>query len=259
MFKNLLFEENNSLGVLKFNRPQAMNALNHETITEFNQFLEELEKNKTIRCLVITGSGDKAFIAGADIKEFKGLDHAQARLFAQNGQRTLSRLEALPIPVIAAVNGFALGGGLEVALACDMIWASDKAKFGLPEVSLGIMPGYGGTQRLTRWVGLGRAREMTFSGQFYDAKTAYEFGLVQRVLSPETLLAEVMKLAETISSRGPVALQRAKKTINEGTEKPLAEGLKMEANEFSFLFNSEDHLEGITAFIEKRPAKFLGK
>lgn len=257
-FNTLSFEKNNFVGVLKFNRPQALNALNRELISELNLFLEELEKEKGLRVLILTGTGDKAFIAGADIKEINELSREDARKFALYGQKTLSRLESLKIPTIAAINGFALGGGLEMALACDIIWASEKAKLGLPEVSLGIIPGYGGTQRLKRWVGLGRAREMTYSGQFYSASEAQGFGLVQKVLSPETLLSEVMKLAELIASRGPLAVTAAKRSINLGTEQRLEEGLLLEAGEFSALFGTSDQKEGTAAFVEKRPPNFKG-
>ncbi len=257
-FNTLTFEKNNFVGVLKFNRPQALNALNRELITELNSFLDEIEKEKGIRVLILTGTGDKGFIAGADIKEINELSRDEAKKFALYGQKTLTRLESLNIPTIAAVNGFALGGGLEMALACDIIWASEKAKLGLPEVSLGIIPGYGGTQRLKRWVGLGRAREMTYSGQFYSAKEAGDFGLVQKVLSPETLMTEVMKLAELIASRGPLAITAAKRAINEGTEQVLKEGLLLEASEFSALFGTHDQKEGTAAFVEKRVPNFKG-
>ncbi|OQW51597.1 MAG: hypothetical protein A4S09_09975 [Proteobacteria bacterium SG_bin7] len=256
-FNTLSLEKNNFVGVLKFSRPQTLNALNKELITELNLSLDEIEKDKVIRVLVLSGAGDKAFIAGADIKEINGLSREEAKKFALNGQKTLSRLESLRVPTIAAVNGFALGGGLEMALACDMIWASEKAKLGLPEVSLGIIPGYGGTQRLKRWVGLGRAREITYSGQFYSAKEAYEFGLVQRVLSPDTLMSEVMKFAELIAARGPLAVTAAKRAINQ-TEHALEQGLLVEAGEFSSLFGTHDQKEGTAAFVEKRTPDFKG-
>lgn len=258
-YNTLIFEQNIHVGVLRINRPQAMNALNHEVVKELNLFLDDIESNSELRCLIITGTGEKAFIAGADIKEINQLSKDQALQFALRGQKTLSRLEALRIPVIAAVNGFTLGGGLEVALSCDFIWASEKSKFGLPEVSLGIMPGYGGTQRLSRWVGLGRAREMTFSGQFYDAIEALGFGLVQRVLPLDRLLPEAIKFAELIASRGPLSLAAAKHSINKGNELELHEGLLMEAQEFSSLFGSVDQIEGTKAFVEKRTPQFKGK
>ncbi len=257
-FNTLSFEKLNHVGVLKFNRPQAMNALNKELIAELNSFLDQMEGQKDLRVLVLTGSGEKAFIAGADIKEINALSKEDAKHFSLLGQKTLSRLENLNVATIAAVNGFALGGGLEVALACDFIWASEKAKFGLPEVTLGIIPGYGGTQRLTRWVGIGRAREITYSGQFYSAKEAYEFGLVQKVLTPENLNAEVLKFAELISARGPLAVAAAKRSINAGTQAVLEDGLLLEANEFSALFGTKDQKEGTAAFVEKRAPNFSG-
>ncbi len=258
-FKTLLYEENQGIGILKFNRPDSLNALNRQLLEELNLFLDSVKKNDKIRCLILTGQGEKAFIAGADIKEISLLKEIEAQKFAKFGQDTLLKIEQLNFPVIAAVNGFALGGGLEVALACDFIWASEKAKLGLPEVSLGIIPGYGGTQRLSRWVGLGRAREMIFSGQFYDAKSAFEFGLVQKVLPPESLLPECQKLATLISTRGPLAVGAAKKSINQGYDNELVAALKIEAQEFSLLFGSQDQIEGTKAFVEKRPPQFVGK
>jgi enoyl-CoA hydratase len=258
-YKTLSYEQNQGVGVLKFNRPDSLNALNRNLLEELNTFLDKVRHLDEVRCLIFTGQGDRAFIAGADIKEISLLKGHEPQKFAQFGQETLMKIEKLPFPVIAAVNGFALGGGLEVALACDFIWASEKAKLGLPEVSLGIIPGYGGTQRLSRWVGLGRAREMIFSGQFYDAKTALEFGLVQKVLPPEALLPECLKLATLIATRGPLAVGAAKKAINQGFDNELIDGLSLEAHEFGLLFGSKDQVEGAKAFIEKRPPQFVGK
>ncbi|MDZ4660793.1 MAG: enoyl-CoA hydratase-related protein [Pseudomonadota bacterium] len=258
-YKTLSYEENQGVGVLKFNRPESLNALNRPLLEELNTFLDKIRHDDEVRCLIFTGQGDKAFIAGADIKEISLLKGQEPQKFAKYGQDTLLKIEQLPCPVIAAVNGFALGGGLEVALACDFIWASEKAKLGLPEVSLGIIPGYGGTQRLSRWVGVGRAREMIFSGQFYDAKTAFEFGLVQKVLAPDALLPECLKLASLIASRGPLAVGAAKKSINQGFDCDLVAGLDLEAHEFTLLFGSRDQIEGTRAFIEKRSPQFTGK
>ncbi len=258
-FKTLSYEQNSHVGILKFSRPESLNALNQELMTELDQFLENIRQETDLRCLIFTGHGEKAFIAGADIKEIDQLSASESQKFAKNGQAVLTKIEHLPFPVIAAVNGFALGGGLEVALACDIIWASSMAKVGLPEVSLGIIPGYGGTQRLARWVGLGRAREMIFSGQFYDAKTAFEFGLIQKVLAPDQLMPECMKLAQLIASRGPLAVGAAKKSIIDGFDKNLNGGLDLEAHEFHLLFGSQDQKEGTKAFVEKRPPQFTGR
>jgi enoyl-CoA hydratase len=258
-FETLIYQQEGYVGTLTINRPQAMNALNEYVLGELIVFCKDMAQNKDVRALIITGAGDKAFVAGADIKAMQGMTPEDALEFSIAAQTAFNAIEALPFPVIAAVNGFALGGGCELALACDIILASQKAKFGLPEVTLGLLPCFGGTQRLPRAVGLYKAKEMIFSGEFYSAEACKEAGFVNRVIAPEELLNEANKLAATIASRGPVAVAKAKESLNTGIELHITEGLKQEAHLFSKLFNTEDHNEGIGAFIEKRTPDFKGK
>jgi enoyl-CoA hydratase len=258
-FQTLIYEETNGIGLLKVNRPKALNALNAEVLKELNLFLDNAEKSASLRCLILTGNSEKAFVAGADISEIAELNVEQAMKFAEHGQKTLMRLETLPVPVIAAVNGFALGGGLELALACDFIICSNKARFGLPEVSLGIMPGFGGTQRLWQAVGLRRAREMTFTGNHYDAQAAKEMGLVNQVTEPEGLIEAAMKLAQAIGQRAPIAVTQSKQAILQGADATLAEGMHIEAKAFAELFNTQDAKEGTQAFLQKRAPEFQGQ
>lgn len=258
-FETLLYQQEGSIGVLTINRLQALNALNKDVLRELKKFADEIKSSKDIRVLIITGSGEKAFVAGADIKEMQGMTPEEAESFSIFAQTAFNAIEELPFAVIAAVNGFALGGGCELALSCDIILASEKAKFGLPEVTLGLLPCFGGTQRLPRAIGLYKAREMVFSGEFYSAADCKEFGFVNRVIAPEELLNEAQKLASTIASRGPVAVSKAKQSLNTGFELHINEGLQQEAHLFGELFNSEDQKEGINAFIEKRSPDFRGR
>lgn len=258
-FETLLFEEKENIGILKINRPKALNALNAQVLAELDRFLDEAEKSATLRCLILTGNGEKSFVAGADIKEFERLKPEEAQKLAGRGQDVLRKIELLKIPVIAAVNGFALGGGLELALACDFIICHNRARFGLPEVSLGIMPGFGGTQRLAQAVGLRMAREMTYSGRHYDALAAKEMGLVNRVVEPEMLMEACLEVAGHILKKAPLAVAQAKRTILHGCDGPLEDGLELEARNFGDLFMTEDAAEGIAAFIEKREPRFVGK
>ncbi len=257
-FETLEYQQQGYVGTLTINRPQALNALNEKVLTELKAFADQIKNNREIRVLIITGSGEKAFVAGADIKAMQGMTPQEAEGFSIVAQTAFDSIEALPFAVIAAVNGFALGGGCELALSCDIILASEKAKFGLPEVTLGLLPCFGGTQRLPRAIGLYKAREMVFSGEFYSAEACKEFGFVNRVIAPESLLAEAQKLAQTIALRGPVAVEKAKQSLNTGYELHVTEGLKQEAVLFGELFNTEDHAEGIGAFIEKRNPEFKG-
>lgn len=258
-FETILFELNGAVGTLTINRPQALNSLNDTVLRELKSFADQIKENKEVRVLIITGSGEKAFVAGADIKSMQGMSEAEAAAFSKMAQDSFNAIEALPFPVIAAVNGFALGGGCELALSCDIIYASEKAKFGLPEVTLGLLPCFGGTQRLPRAVGLYQAREMVFSGEFYTAAQCQAFGFVNKVFAPEALLEGATKLANTIATRGPVALALAKKSLNTGTEMTIDKGLEQEALLFGQLFNTSDSQEGIGAFIEKRAPDFKGK
>lgn len=254
----LSFEQDGYIGTLTINRPEALNALNTEVLKELITFITHVQQIKDLRVLLVTGSGTKAFVAGADIKEMAAMNAVEAREFAELGQRAFNGFTQLPFAVIATVNGFALGGGCELALACDIIIASEKAQFGLPETTLGLLPCFGGTQRLARAVGLFKAREMIFSGNFYSAETALKMGMINSISPAENLLGSALKLAATIASRGPIAIGSAKKVINNGYELPLDEGLKAEAIAFGALFQTSDQKEGTSAFIEKRTPLFQG-
>lgn len=247
------------VGVIKISRPEAMNALNKQVLSDLKVLLGELHHKRELRAAILTGEGEKAFVAGADIKEFEGMHVAQARELAIAGQALFQKLEDLPIPVIAAVNGFALGGGLELALACDFMLASSKARWGLPEVTLGLIPGYGGTQRLTRVLGRALAKRVAMSGEMFTAQQGFDWGLFAEVHEPAALLPAAMKLAETLASRAPLSVGWVKEAIHHGGDRGLAEGLKIEADLFARSFETGDHIEGIKAFIEKRPAQFQGK
>jgi len=255
-FQTLKYEENDGVGVLKIQRPEALNALNRLVVEELHSFFDQSPQG--LRCLIITGEG-KAFVAGADIKEFVELDSTRAEELSAQGQKLMGRIENYHVPVIAAVNGFALGGGFELALACDFIIASEKAKMGLPEVSLGLIPGYGGTQRLARNVGRSLARALTLTGEIFSAQELLTWGLIFKVVTPESLMAEAHTWASKISQRGPVALQLAKASINKGYDLELEDGLKLEARGFGECFKTNDQSEGVKAFIEKRSPQFKGQ
>jgi enoyl-CoA hydratase len=255
-YENLLFEVRDGVGLVTVNRPKALNALDSRTIAELDACLASVAADAAVRALVVTGAGDKAFVAGADIAEMAGMTPVVARHFAAAGQRTLSRLEALPIPTVAAVNGYALGGGSELALACDLVYASERARFGQPEVTLGLVPAWGGTQRLARRVGSMRALEMVLGGEAYDAARAKEMGLCLEVLPPEKLLDHALAKAKLIASRGPLAVAAAKRVLRAGADAGLAQGLVLEAEAFGLLVATDDMREGTRAFLEKRPARF---
>ncbi|MFZ5440867.1 MAG: enoyl-CoA hydratase/isomerase family protein [Myxococcota bacterium] len=250
-------ELDGATAVITIDRPKALNALNKQVLSELSDAIGQVAANPTLRCLIVTGGGEKAFVAGADIAEMAGFSHAEALAFGELGHRVLGSLEALSIPVIAAVNGFALGGGTELALACDFIYASEKAKFGLPEVTLAVIPGFGGTQRLTRIVGRARAKEMIFTGDMIDAAKAKELGLALEVLPPSELMAHCKKIAATIAKRGPLAVAQAKKAVD--CDLPLAQGNVFEQQAFAKLFGSADQKEGMAAFLAKRPPEFKGQ
>ncbi len=237
-------------------RPEKLNALDPTVVQEIGSAVHEVSESKDVRCLIVTGAGDKAFVAGADIASMKELDVQGARSFAHAGHRALHALETLHVPAIAAVNGFALGGGCELALACDFIYAADKAKFGQPEVNLGVIPGFGGTQRLARRVGIAMARELVYTGAIIGAEEALRIGLVNRVLPAAELMGAVKKVAETIASKGPLAITEAKRALLEGEEKPLREANDLEIEAFARCFRTEDQKEGMAAFLEKRTAAF---
>jgi enoyl-CoA hydratase len=249
-------EIDGAVAVITIDRPKALNALNRQVLGELADSVGQVAANRALRALLVTGGGEKAFVAGADIAEMANFSNAEAQGFCELGHRVFDSLEALHIPVIAAVNGFALGGGCELALACDFIYASEKAKFGLPEVTLAVIPGFGGTQRLTRLVGRARAKELIFSGDMIDAARAKEIGLALEVLPAGELLSHAKKVALTIAKRGPLAVAQAKRVIEAGADLPLKDGNAIERDGFMRLFATADQKEGMAAFLAKRPAEF---
>ncbi len=258
-FENIILEMDNRIATITFNRPKALNALNNALLMELDAALDQILANEEIRVLILTGAGDRAFVAGADISELAQMDPLAAKYFSRQGQKIFSKIEALPFPAIAAVNGFALGGGSEVALSCDFIYASEKALFGLPEINLGLIPGFGGTQRLSRLVGKNRAKEMIFTGGNIPAAKALEYGMVNQVFPPETLMDEVKKTAAIIAAKGKVALRAAKEAIQAGNAADLETGCLIENDAFAMTMASPDAKEGTSAFLEKRKAQFTGK
>lgn len=260
-FKTLKLDGKNGIWTMTLNRPESLNALNLQVLNEMGEALRFISEMKfeDAKALIITGASEKAFVAGADIKEMAALNSDEATQFSKKGQSVFHELELLKIPVIAAVNGFALGGGLELALSCDFIYASENAKMGLPEVSLGLVPGFGGTVRLARAVGLRKARELIFSGDMISAQEALQMGLVNKVVPQAELLNTVMKRVEGILSRGPIAVGCAKKSIQSTWDLQIDEAFEFEAEIFGELFHTEDTREGMKAFIEKRKAQFKGE
>lgn len=248
----------NDIGLLTINRPQALNALNAQVLSELNDYFTQLSRDP-VKALIITGSGEKAFVAGADIKEMESMEGVDAKEFAGRGQRIFRSLEEFPFPTIAAVNGFALGGGLELALSCDWIIASTNAKWGLPEVSLGLIPGYGGTQRLSRVVGKALAKRVALTAEIFSSEQGLAWGLFTQVVPQSELLAIAKKQAEMIATRAPKAVEFTKSSIERGFDESLIDGLKAEASFFGQAFSTKDHVEGIQAFINKRPPKFKGE
>jgi enoyl-CoA hydratase len=258
-YKNLIVEIKQGLGVVKINRPKALNALNLEVLNELLHAIHEINSNTAIQVVAITGEGDKAFIAGADIASMKEMTALAAKKFCDLGHHLMRAIETCRCPVIAAVNGFCLGGGLELALSCDFIYASELAKMGLPEVNLGIFPGFGGTQRLPRLIGKNRAKELIYTARVLTAKEAHEWGIVNKVCSPIELMKDVEVVAREIMQKGPLAIELAKRAINDGADLDLASGLAMERGAFPLIFATEDKNEGVSAFLEKRKANFKGK
>lgn len=257
-YTNLLLQHQGNIAVLTINRPKALNALNSETLSELSAALDELGRDSSVKAVIVTGSGEKAFIAGADISQMKDFSPLEGRRFAQLGHATFRKLELLPQPVIAAVNGFALGGGCELAMACDIRIASENAKFGQPEVTLGLTAGFGGTQRLPRLVGTGLASELLFTGDIIDAQEAYRIGLVNKVYPLESLMEEAQKLAQRIAGRAPVAVQLTKSAIQRGINLDLDSAQAYEAEVFGLTMSTSDQTEGCTAFVEKRKPNFEG-
>jgi len=260
-YQNIKLDQlENGVWFLTLNRPQALNALNSQMLNEIGDAVRQLSEMDYdhAKVLVVTGAGEKAFVAGADIKEMSVLNCDEAQIFSQKGQSIFHEFNLLKIPVIAAVNGFALGGGCELALACDFIIASENAKFGLPEVSLGLIPGFGGTVRLFSAVGLRKAREMTFTGELLTAAEAKTCGLVSTVVPLTELISTVMKKVEMILSKSPVAVGLSKKSINRASDLEIEKALGSEAEIFGRIFDSSDSKEGMTAFLEKRKPLFKG-
>jgi len=257
-YENILFEVKDNVGILTINRPKVLNALNPKTLDEIEDVIDKIYKENLARVLIITGSGDKAFVAGADISEFPKMNSLEAKLFAKKGQDIFFKIENLPIPVIACVNGYALGGGCELAMSCDFIYASEKAKFGQPEINLGIIPGFGGTQRLARLIGRAKAKELCMTGIQISAQEAKELGLVTQIFKPEELMDKTMEIAKSMSKKSMVALRAIKEVINKGTEVDLYTGCALEVEAFATSFSSEDAKEGATAFLEKRKPEFKG-
>lgn len=258
-YVNLLLEKSGPIAVLTMNRPKALNALNSDTLSELSTVLDELGRDSSVKVVILTGSGDKAFVAGADISQMKDFNTLEGRRFAQLGQATFRKLELLPQPVIAAINGFALGGGCELAMACDIRLASENAKFGQPEVTLGLTAGFGGTQRLPRLVGTGVANDLLFTGDIIDVQEAYRIGLVNRVYPLDTLLEEAQKLAKRIAGRASVAVQLSKSAIQRGINMDLDNAQAYEAEVFGLAFSTQDQTEGCKAFLEKRKPAFEGR
>jgi enoyl-CoA hydratase len=258
-FKFIIYEKSEGVATITLNRPEALNAFSKEVVAEAMQALEEIKNDENVRVVVLTGAGEKAFSAGADIKTMIGMNALKARDLSLMGERLCVALENLEKPVIAAINGFALGGGLEVAMACDLRIASETARMGQTEINIGLIPGWGGTQRLTRLVGRGKAKEFVFTGKMFDAKTAEQLGLVNMVVPTDKFREAVRQFALDLASRAPVALKVAKTLINKGADIGLESALALEREGFGVVASTEDLQEGVKAFTEKRKPAFKGK
>ncbi|MCL2569538.1 MAG: enoyl-CoA hydratase-related protein [Oscillospiraceae bacterium] len=256
---NISLAWRDAIALITVNRPEQLNALNAETIKELDAAIDTVSANADCRAVIVTGAGEKAFVAGADIKAMEGMTAEEARDFSKSTNDVFHKLQRLRVPVIAAVNGFALGGGCELAMSCDIRLASENAVFALPETSLGLMPGFGGTQRLARIVGYAKAAEMVFTSQKIRADKALEIGLVNAVYPLESLLDQAYQMAEAIAAQAPIAVQRAKRVMQQGLESSLEEGLLLEATEFGQLFHTKDARGGLRAFIQKEKYQYEGK
>ncbi|MFA4915165.1 MAG: enoyl-CoA hydratase-related protein [Syntrophales bacterium] len=257
-YKNILFAVEEGVATITFNRPKALNAMNSETIAELFNAVTQCKNEEQIKVLILTGSGEKAFVAGADVSEMQNMKPYQALSFMETGQETLRLLETIPKPSIAAVNGFALGGGTEIALACDMRFASEKAVFGQPEILLGLIPGWGGTQRLPRIIGMGRAKELIMGGEQINAQRAYEIGLANRVYPADQLLMETKKFAMKLAGQPGFAIKMAKHSINFGYDLAIDNATRIEAECCAQCFSTDDQKEGMKAFLEKSKTTFKG-
>ena len=257
-YRNILVEIEDRVAVAKVNRPKALNALNIEVLQELIAVFQQLDADDEVRVIILTGEG-KAFVAGADIKQIASYTAPEARKFSKIGQQLMSIMEAVEKPIIAAINGFALGGGMELAMACDFIFAAEKAQFGQPEVALGVIPGFGGTQRLSRLIGKAKAKELIYTGTMIGAPEAKELGIVNKVFPPETLLDETKEVAAAIAAEGALSLRLAKSTINAGYDIHLGTALALERDAFALCFSHRDQKEGMSAFLEKRKPGFTSK
>lgn len=258
-YETLAVEIADGIATVRVNRPKALNALNAQVLTDLIQLAHEVNASEEIKVVILTGMGEKAFVAGADISNMKEMTALDAKKFCELGHHAMHMIETIRQPVIAAVNGFCLGGGMELALSCDFIYASDNAKMGLPEVNLGIFPGFGGTQRLARLIGRNRAKELIYTARMLNAEEAMAFDIVNKVLTPDDLMEEARNTAREIMSKGPIAVSLAKQVINQGSDLDLTSGLILERNTFPLVFATEDQKEGVNAFLEKRKANFKGK
>lgn len=259
-YVNILLEQPEpSIYLLTVNRPKSLNALNAETLDEIAAAVAEVGKDSGARALLVTGAGEKAFVAGADISQMQDFDSAQAQAFSERGNRTFRAFELLPVPAVALVNGYALGGGCELAMACDWIVASERAQFGQPEVNLGVVAGFGGTQRLMRLVGRAMAMDLLVTGRLIKADEALRIGLVNQVVAPEQLRDKGLEIARMIASKGPVAVRLTKQIVQRGQDLDLANACQQEAYAFGLTCATADQKEGMKAFLEKRPARFTGR
>jgi len=258
-FANVILEKKDRIGLLTINRPKALNALNKDTLLDIKAAVENVRDDNDVDVLVITGSGDKSFVAGADITFMLEMNALQGREFGQLGSGVFRLIESMEKPVIAAINGFCLGGGCELAMSCDFRISSEKGKFGQPEVGLGVTPGFGGTQRLPRIVGTGMANELLYTGDVIDANEALRIGLVNHVVPADELMDYVMKIAKKISSKGQISVRFCKKAVYEGIQTDIDRGLTVEADIFGLCFATEEQKEGMKAFVEKRKPNFTGK
>jgi enoyl-CoA hydratase len=257
-YKSIVVNKKDSIGTIKMNKPQVLNALDKDTIAELTNAVEELDKDKNIKVAILTGEG-KAFIAGADIKQMKDMNSAEAKKFAESGHKLMTKISNSRLPFIAAVNGYALGGGCEIMMACDLCIAATSAKFGQPEINLGVPPGFGGTQRLPRLVGRMKANELLLTGDIIDANEAHRIGLVNMVVPDDKIIEEAERFASKLASKSAIQLDFIKSLVNKGIEVELSKACTLEISQFSKSFETEDQKEGMTAFLEKRKPNFKGK